>query len=181
VRDSARIEDVDHTLRGNRSHEVVDAVGIDANNQSLVVAGVVEHPSGFPLSFTPAAFDAPGLWQLHERMAEHFMSQRPAVVAVMSNLSNQTSPSNLRARVQLETVATLAAHSVGVAVEEVKTGAAVKHLGVPKGSQVSDRQHLRDVLERALGAERLSPTPGRRCVAIAVALAAAGLDLGDVA
>lgn len=151
----------------------VDALGVDANKYDLVVAGAPDHAGHLPGTFTPAAFDAAGLVDLTARLREHLCAMGSPIVAIASDLGGQTKPSDLRPRVQLETVAMLAAGQAGCPVVLVTNGAAIKHLGVPKPSGTSARTHMREVVEEHVGADRIAPTPDRRARALAVALFAA--------
>lgn len=153
-------------------------LGVDANTHDLVVAMAPTHPPGLPGTFTPSMFDASGLNGLAELIQASLQGHDVSEVAIVADLSNRTSPSNVKARIQLETALSLAAASVGCRVVEVTLGRALGHLDLDqrKGNK---RGRLRQALEPLVGPERLSPAPARRASALGVALAAGGIDPGD--
>lgn len=154
-------------------------LGADANNTDLVVAVLPSHPEPFPRRFTPSGFDAVGLGDLREMLARYLRTYEIETVVVVSDLSSRTRPSDLKPRVQLETVLAVAARDAGCQVCESTLGTALQHLGLESGSG-DKRRRLRTTLETSLGAAHLSPNPARRASALGVALASAGLDVEAV-
>lgn len=152
-------------------------LGADANNTDLVVALLPSHPEPLPRRFTPSGFDAVGLGDLREMLTRYLSTFRVETVVAVSDLSARTRPSDLKPRVQLETVLAVAAREAGCRFDESTLGSALQHLGLESGTG-DKRRRLRTALEEALGAAELSPSPARRASAMGVALVSAGLDIG---
>lgn len=155
-----------------------NTLGVDGNKDDLVIALVPAAGSTLPDRFEAADRTPIGLGRLVEHLTGHLSTNDVNQIVIVSDFGIKPSGQAVRERAQLETAMILAAYKVGAGLEWRTVGDALEHLGLDKAKD--KRGRLCIALTAALGDERLSPDPKRRAAAIGVALAATGLDCGDL-